>query len=249
MDLFGGSNGPKDDASRARRVPVAASVLRRLWAQRRADPTIGACCAHIVSRVVGGGFSFVSLSGREPSREFTRHVDTHFVPFAKSALEAILVQGYVVFDVRRRIRRAPYPVPFVCQERAYDARVVLDDDETRLEIATDENHRRRRHVFVQDAPTLEGEPTSRVALVSRCVSYLEEIERHDVRAFAIRASPPVLTRTQTDTAFDSRDVLGAADAVPGLRAQDEHDNMGARNKINVAQFRQQQDLILSLIHI
>lgn len=246
MDLFGGSNGSKDDASRVRRVPVSASVLRRLWAQRRADPTIGACCAHIVSRVVGGGFSFVSLSGREPSREFTRHVDSHFVPFAKSALEAILVQGYVVFDVRRRIRRAPYPVPFVCQERAYDARVVLDDDETRLEIATDENHRRRRHVFVQDAPTLEGEPTSRVALVSRCVSYLEEIERHDVRAFAIRACPPVLTRTQTDTAFDSRDVLGAADAVPGLRAQDEHDNMGVRNKINVAQFRQQQDLIRTL---
>ena len=168
------------------------------------------------------------------------------MPFAKSALESLLVQGYVVFDVRRRIRRAPYPVPFVCQERAYDARVVLEDDETRLEIVTDENNRRRRHVFVQDAPTMEGELTSRVALVSRCVSYLEEIERHDVRAFAIRACPPVLTRSQTDTAFDSRDVLGAADAVPGLRAQDEHDNMGVRNKINVAQFKQQQDLIRTL---
>ena len=125
MDLFGGS--ARDDDSRARRVPVSSVVIRRLWAQRRTDPTIGACCAHIVSRVIGSGFSFASLSGREPSREFTRHVETHVVPFAKTALDALLVQGYVVFDVRRRIRRAPFPVPFVCSERAYDAQVVLDD--------------------------------------------------------------------------------------------------------------------------
>ena len=244
MDLFGGAR--EDDDTGTRRVPVSSDVLRRLWAQRRSDPTIGACCAHIISRVIGGGFSFTSLSGREPSREFTRHVDTHIVPFAKSALDALLVQGYVVFDVRRRIRRAPFPIPFICQERAYDAQIVTEDDETRIEIATDENHRRKRHVFVQDAPTLEGEPTSRLALVSRCVTYLEEIEKHDVRAYAVRSCPPVLTRSQTDTAFDSRDVLGAADPVPGLRAQDEHDNMGVRNKINVAQFRQQQDLIRTL---
>jgi hypothetical protein len=91
-----------------------------------------------------------------------------------------------------------------------------------------------------------GEISSRVALVSKSVTYLSEIEHHDVQAFAIRARPPVLTRSSTDTTFDSRDVLGATDMVRGLRATDEQDNMGLRNQINVAQFKQQQDLIRTL---
>jgi hypothetical protein len=80
--------------------------------------------------------------------------------------------------------------------------------------------------------------------VSKTVTYLEEIESHDIHAFAIRSRPPVLTKTHTDTTFDSRDVISGS--VPGLRAQDESDNMEMRNVINGQQWKQQTDMISTL---
>lgn len=53
-----------------------------------------------------------------------------------------------------------------------------------------------------------------------------------------------MTRTKTDHTFDSRDLVGGA--VPGLNAQNEHDNIQIRNRINVSCFREQQDLIATL---
>ena len=100
------------------------------------------------------------------------------------------------------------------------------------------------YLFVEDTPDYSGNLKSRVASVSKTVSYLEQLEQHDIHAFAIRSRPPVLTRTHTDTAFDSRDVISGAH--PGLRAQDESDNMQLRNKITGQQMRQQQDLIATL---
>jgi hypothetical protein len=84
--------------------------------------------------------------------------------------------------------------------------------------------RKKVFTFVGSMPTSGGKLTSKVALVSANVSYLDALEKYDMQAFAVRSRPPVLTKTKTDLSFDSRDVITGA--VPGLRAQDESDNMG-----------------------
>lgn len=226
-------------------VKVSREHVESLWKQCHRNTTLAACVSIIRSRILGPGFRFVNLDGKEPDESFDRHVRKHFLPFAEKALESLLVQGFCVYGVRPRNEKTVYPVPYVVCREAYEIEVFRDKAEEKVRLVkSDEHERRKFHVFVDAIPGPDGKPTSRVSHVAHIVNYAEELEKHDLQAYAVRSKPPVLTKTQTDNSFDSRDVISGA--VPGLRAQDESDNMEIRNKITIQQFRQQQDLIATL---
>lgn len=226
-------------------VRVSREHVESLWKQRSQNTTLAACVNVIRSKILGPGFSFINLDGKEPDESFDRHVRKHFLPFAEKALENLLVQGFCVYGIRPRNEKTVYPVPYVVCREAYGVEVYRDRAEERIRLVkTDEHERRKFHVFVESVPQADGKVSSRVSNVTHIVNYAEELEKHDLQAFAVRSIPPVLTKTQTDNSFDSRDVISGA--VPGLRAQDESDNMEIRNKITIQQFRQQQDLIATL---
>jgi hypothetical protein len=227
-------------------VPVDKASLQYLWKQRHSNATVGACCAYLSSRLLGMGFKFTSSSGRQPSVEFSRHVRQNFVPFARNALDAIIVHGFVVYGFMPPKKGCPYPTPYIYANDAFDANMTVTEH-CQLVMTVDDavQAKRKRHsVFVHDMPAADGTLTSRLALVAKSIAYLEEIEKNDIQAFAIRARPPVLTRAKADNVFDSRDVISGME--PGLRAQDESDNITVRNRIAVAQFKQQHELIRGL---
>ena len=242
MDFFLGGDAKKTDENT--RI-VGQDVLRFLWRQKMTNSTAGACCGYLVSRLLGMGFRYASSKGLEESEEFSKHVKRYFIPFAKAALECILVQGFVVYGIVPRYRsggRLPYP--FVHSLDQYVVRRVCDKHGVTSLEAHSKDGSKKLKCFVAEMPTDAGEVTSRLALISKQITYLDELEKNDIQAYSIRARPPVLTRNKTDTTFDSRDVIGGG--VPGFRAQEEEDNMGIRNQITVAQFKQQQDLIRTL---
>ena len=240
MDIFG-----RNDKKKAV-IAVPKNTLQYMWKQRRTNATVGSCCAYLSARLLGMGFTFVSPSGRQPSAEFSRHVRAHFVPFARQALDCMLVHGFVVYGILPPSKACAFPRPYVYANDSFDASMSTSDScQLELTVKVESQAKRKKHaLFVLDMPTGDGSLTSRLALVSKSIAYLEEIEKNDIQAFSIRARPPVLTRAKTDAVFDSRDVISGME--PGLRAQDEHDNMTVRNRIAAAQFKQQHELIRGL---
>ena len=238
MELFSGKSNASSDS-----CEVSEQSVKYLWDQKSSNVTVGACCSYIVSRLLGTGFVYTS-SRFEASERFKKHTEKYFIPFAKAALEALLVQGFVVYGVNSRSVDNKFPIPFVIGNDLYKCVVQVKRGEQSLVVSGHRETRKKMFTFVGSMPTSGGQLTSKVALVSNNVSYLDELEKYDMQAFAVRARPPVLTKTKTDLSFDSRDVITGA--VPGLRAQDESDNMGLRNKINIEQFKQQHDLIKTL---
>jgi hypothetical protein len=180
------------------------------------------------------------------SPEFSQHVSDHLVPFARQALNDILVQGFCAYGIKPpRLGKSKFHVPFIISRSLLELSMVVDHGQDRLQCRPKEDAKISKiKLFIDEMPESDGTLNSRVAGVSKTISYLEELEKHDIQSFAIRSSPPVLTKTKTDNAFDSRDVLGGG--VDGLMAQDASDNMRTRNMINVDQYKQQADLIKTL---
>jgi hypothetical protein len=227
-------------------VPVSKESLRYMWAQRHTNATVGSCCAYLSSRLLGLGFTFVNSSGKKPSGDLTKHVRQTFVPFARMALDSILVHGFLVYGILPPSKTCAFPTPFIYAPDTFTASMTTTDQCQQVMTVEDaaKPKRKAHRVFVHDMPASDGSLTSRLALVAKSIAYMEEIEKNDIQAFAIRARPPVLTRAKTDALFDSRDVISGSE--PGLRAQDESDNIGQRNRINIMQFKQQQQLVAGL---
>jgi hypothetical protein len=180
------------------------------------------------------------------SEPFERHVANFLVPFAKQALESLLVQGFCAYSIKPpRAEKTDFAVPFVFSRASYETVLTVERGEDKLRCRGARDQKTGKlNLFTFDSPDIDGTLTSRAAVVSQTISYLEEIEKHDIQSFAIRSRPPVLTTTKTDHAFDSRNVIGGA--IEGLAAQDASDNMTTRNAINIDQYKQQADLIKTL---
>lgn len=228
-------------------VKINRSSVDQLWDHVNNNPTLSSCITCIDSRLLGPGFRFSNQDGRQPNELFDRHVRKYFFPFIHRALECILVQGFCVYGIKNRSVKHRYPVPFVYSREVYDIVMTTKKGEDQMSvIARGEDNKNigKMFIFIDRMPSQNGNLTSRVSKVAKIINYVNEIEKHDIQSFALRSRPPVLTKTHTDTSFDSRDVISGA--VPGLRAQDENDNMEIRNKITIQQFRQQHDLITTL---
>lgn len=243
MDFFGTKR--ESNKSFKSNAIVDNAHLDYLWSIRYTNATVGACCAYLTSRLLGLGFYYESQNRKTATSEFKAHVNKHFLPFAKKALDAFLVQGFVVFNVHKPTD-SQYPIPFVLGQGSYDVHMHVSDRGLQSIKVTEKNGKKRKGVYfhVLDLPTDTGVCTSKVSLVSKSISYVEEVEKLDLQSFSVRARPPVLTRTKTDNTFDSRDVISGS--IPGLRAQDENDNIALRNRITIAQTRMQQELIKTL---
>jgi hypothetical protein len=241
MEFF----GLKKNTKSQRTVKVSSASLDYFWKLRYENATVGACCSFLTSRILGQGLYYESKSGKKASARFNSHVNKFFLPFARKALDSLLVQGFVIFDVHPPAD-SDYPIPFVLSPDSYEINVHQTERGFVSLRVNDKSGKRKKTCSFQilDMPTEGGVCTSKVALVSQSISYMEEVEKQDLQAFAIRAHPPVLTKTKTDNVFDSRDVISGH--IPGLRAQDEHDQIEMRNKITIAQTRTQQDLIRTL---
>ena len=238
MEFLKPKNGREEEGT-----PVSNKVVELCWEQSRTNATISSCTSFISSKILGHGIVFASLDGKQMNVEFERHVSQFFVPFAKKALECILVQGYCVYGINPRFEKTLFPVPFVYSRKMFDVNMVVKHGEDLVQVKSKDG-KSKMTIFTEDMPDQNGMVKSRVARISKIASYMEELEKHDIHAFAIRSRPPILTKTTTDSTFDSRDVITGS--VPGLRAQDENDNMEMRNKITMKQFRQQHDLISTL---
>ena len=227
-------------------VPVSQESLRYMWAQRHSNATVGSCCAYLSSRLLGLGFTFVNSSGKKASAELMKHVRQTFVPFARMALDAILVHGFVVYGILPPSKSCAFPTPFVYAPDTFEASVTTTDNcQLVMTVEDTVKPKRKSHsVFIHDMPSPDGALTSRLSLVAKSIAYLEEIVKNDIQAYSIRARPPVLTRAKTDAVFDSRDVISGMQ--PGLRASEENDNISMRNRINVMQVKQQHELIRGL---
>lgn len=234
----------QEDTSGARQVDSAQ--INFLWQQKYTNTTAGSCCGYLNSRLLGMGFKYMSSQGFKESEEFSKHIRANFIHFSKSALEALLVQGFVVYSLVPRYKsNSNLPYPFVHSPGQYTVQKVYSrQGYPTLEATSTLKKGFKLKCFTMDMPTDAGALTSRMALVSKQITYLDEVEKNDIQAYSIRARPPVLTKNKTDISFDSRDVIGGA--VPGFRASEEEDHQGVRNQITVAQFRQQQQLIKTL---
>lgn len=238
--------GTESKEAGVEKKPLDAGQIKFLWNQKYTNATAGACCGYLNSRLLGMGFKYVSSEGYVESDEFSKHIKKFFVKFAKDALEALLVQGFVVYSLMPRYKgNAHMPYPFVHSIGQYKIEKSYNRHGYPTLVAASANERGSRlRCFTMDLPTDEGFLTSRLSLVSKQITYLDELEKNDIQAYSIRARPPVLTKNKTDIAFDSRDVIGGA--IPGFRASEEEGNQGVRNQITVAQFKQQQELIRTL---
>lgn len=192
------------------------------------------------------GFTFVNPSGKQADVDFAAHVRRTFVPFARQALDCILVHGFVVYGILPPSSSCQFPTPYMYANESFEASMTTNEHSQLVMTVDDVIHpKRKKHsVFIHDMPAADGSLTSRLALVSKCIAYMEEIEKNDIQAYSIRARPPVLTRANTDKVFDSRTMISGSQ--PGLRAQEENDTMTIKNRLISAQFKQQQELIKSL---
>jgi hypothetical protein len=64
------------------------------------EPTLQQCFKIIESTCLSQGI-YCSIDGLECTPEFQRHLDTHYIPFLKDALRAIIVFGFVPWRLRR----------------------------------------------------------------------------------------------------------------------------------------------------
>jgi len=224
--------------------PVDEDQRSYLWHQRHSNANVGACCGYLLSRLLGMGFSYVSLEGKLPSDALAAHVRKYFVPFAKEALEQMLVQGLAVYTIIPIGKNSSLPIPVVCDPSTYELSVKVSKHGQRVVVVRPKTIKCKTKIHCLDMPVASGTLCSRLALVSAHISQLDEIEKNDAQAFTIRCKPPVLTRTKTDSTFDSRDVVSGG--INGLRGQEESDNMGVRNEITVEQLLRQETLIRRL---
>lgn len=213
-------------------------LLRERW-------IVNSCARAIKDKITSAGLEF-SRSGAASSLILRTHVNDKFKIFIDDAIDKILTQGFFVYSIvpsDARSARLGYPV--IVDEKYYNAKFeILQNFDKNVVIESkreDLKMNDRLHVFVFSYPTLEGVPTSIISPVALLLQKYDTLEDLDMYAHRVCSKPPILTRNKTDNTFDTRDIL--AGNVPGLRAQDENDTMALRNKINIAQYKQQHTLI------
>ena len=73
------------------------SLLLELCSQ---EPTLQACFKVIESTCLARGI-MLRIGGREPSEEFRRFVNRHYLPFAESAIRYFFALGFVPWRLRK----------------------------------------------------------------------------------------------------------------------------------------------------
>jgi hypothetical protein len=87
----------------------------------------------ISSRLLGSGFFYASVKDRGVREQFARHVANFLVPFAKKALESLLVQGFCVYSIKPpRAEKTDFGVPFVFLRSSYETVLTVERGEDKL---------------------------------------------------------------------------------------------------------------------
>jgi len=172
MDFFFGAAAR--DSEEGDQV-IDPAQLKYLWTQKLTNTTAGACSSYLAARLLGMGFKYVSDSGLVQSSEFLRHQKQVLIPFAKKALEHLLVQGFVVYGVTPRYKtRGNLASPYVCTSDHFTAKNSHASNGGETLSVTHKGSNKKLYCFVLDSPTSDGTLTSRLALVSKQISYLDE---------------------------------------------------------------------------
>ena len=167
--------------TKTQKTAVSAETLAYLWKLRYENATVGACCTYLTSRILGQGVYFESKSGKKPSLRFNAHVNDFFLPFAKKAIDALLVQGFVVYNVELSPQHGDYPIPYILSGESFEVNVVHTERGFSSLVVSDKAGKRRKKCFTHmlDMPSERGTCTSKVALVSNAIAYMEEVEKQD----------------------------------------------------------------------
>ncbi|KAK3240399.1 hypothetical protein CYMTET_14287 [Cymbomonas tetramitiformis] len=223
------------------------SALRKL---RERNSTIHACVIATRQAVLGGegNIAFSGISAADTSRNPTlaEHVHVKYTKFLNDAIEQLLLQGFVVYEIvpadAKKGLLYPLPKTVDCSEE-YCYRIDRNDPE---EVVYVENARPRTkqtqtarvtYCGILDSPNgVTGELRSSLNAVYATCSVAESLLRSAIISDRIRSCPPVLTRIKTDAAFDDRE-LTSLNSVSDVRSALAFENMALRNEIDAATHR------------
>ncbi len=213
-----------------------------LWTLYENHFLLKPCVDAVCDTVLGGGVEV--LNGVAPlSAEARGTFGAALLQFSKEVLVSFLVQGFVVYTIAPSDSER-VSIPLVVPPDAY-AVTQEYDERCRVRLVPDVHEGftavKVLRLHAHGHFTHRGVCVSPVGSTVKYCHYLEHLEKHDIEVQRIHANPPVLTTTKTDSAFDSRDMLSGA--VPGLRAETEHENMAMRNKITFMQHTEHKNLV------
>ena len=202
------------------------------------DPIAGACVRAITTRLLSSGIVFTNKGyTKVASNDFQAHVNTWFVKFVRDVILQISLLGFACYIVDNTI-------PRVLPIGAVDVRYRINPDKYVVELACfkDEVVDDTVYIIVESEPDVNGGVCSPMAAYYTSRMFKDSCIRNSLVADALRARPPVYTTTNTDQAFDERDLEGVGE-VDGLRASLQRDNLLARNKVQMSVHERQEQLV------
>jgi hypothetical protein len=202
------------------------------------DAVAGACVKAVASRLLGSGIVFTNKSyNKIASGEFQSHINLHFVKFIRDVIAQISVQGFACYIVDNTVPRA-LPIG------ACDLRYRLNPDTYVIDLACFREEVPDESIFiiVESEPDLNGGVVSAMSAYYTSRMFKDSCIRNALTADALNARPPVYTYTQTDMAFDERDLEGVGE-VDGLKASIQRDNLLTRNKVQMTVHERQEHLV------
>ena len=220
----------------------------KLWNTYENHFLLRPCVDSVCNTIFSKG---IAVSNASVQQRLSDHANalmvTDFLKFGRLIVESFMVQGFVVYMIAPAKGDEDYSVPVVVPPNKYE--VTIEEDayfrrKINVILKTDEESRVIKGTEVcchNEFSSLSLRCISAVGSTIKYCTYLEHLELHDIEIQRMHANPPVLTVNKTDATFDSRDMTSGA--IPGLRAQTEHENLAMRNKINVMQYSEQARLV------
>ena len=220
--------------------------LDLLWNIYKSDPVIQACRSYVSNKLFSLGVMYSDNKRKKmPIKDFFNHIQRNYVPFCRSFVDSLYVQGFVMYTVSKT-DRCPVMVPMsagkVCiRRRASDYRVEMG----LFGEESSEKPLKNIYFFRDIDPDLNGILQSPLASYYRTRSFCDMIERNAASVGNYLAAPPIYTQTQTNHAFDDRDLAGVGE-VDGMRASMQRDSQMVRNRITAQTHAHQEKLVDTL---
>ena len=226
-------------------IPINMQQMDILWTIYRSDPVIQACRSFVSNKLFSLGVMYSDNKRKKmPIKDFFNHIQRTYVPFCREFVDCLYVQGFVMYTVSKT-DKCPVIVPNsagrICiRRRSADYRVEMamfgGDNEKPL---------KNIYFFRDIDPGVDGMLQSPLSAYYRSRSFCDMIERNAAMVGNYLASPPIYTQTQTNHAFDDRDLAGVGE-VDGMRASMQRDSQMVRNRITAQTHAQQEKLVETL---
>ena len=189
---------------------VNTEMIDTMWRIYHTDVAVTACRNVLQNRLLSLGLMFM-FGENLPAKEFYTHVQREFVPFCKTVIDCIHVQGFCPFTVDP-VRKVPVVLHHHMGRIGY--RFTEFGGLEYGFIKHNETNASPNVFFVREHDVAyDGRITSPMSTYFRSRVFCDAFERNAIAVDTFTSNPPIYTESSSKTMFSDEDLLeiGPAD--------------------------------------